>query len=462
VRPTVERILNNIKQLFVDINQLQQKYGLRREDNLLDRPLTRQLRRVGLLRFQQRTSWTESAARITTKAKWVVVKKDRFEDLITHLKDFVDVLEDISNSLQQLTRRRDILEHDIETTQSERSLRILQEATTNSGVTISDTASSRFQLLEHGITARDDDMVFSAEQAGSLHETFITAVTHQEEESSPVNHLVSGEDEALDFSVDQGRSPVTREGPSDQRTVSGISGASRIVPLISNGLSILEIAAQTQKFFDIKANNSIRLSDVDADALSFAIFPPSTVRRLAMEFAKDSRDTITQVSYRCIEGRADDLLGVFLGPANSSYEGGIFYTRWKLPREYSLKPPTVKFLTKIFHPNIDSRGRICADFLTTGYTPFYRLESLLLSLLSLLDDPSVDDPLVPEIARQYIADRPEYDRIVRQYTKNYATGGMPEIEPLNLNSPWWRGMEVISPRSTRLLCVPRKKVSLMD
>ncbi|CAG8009411.1 unnamed protein product [Penicillium olsonii] len=51
------------------------------------------------------------------------------------------------------------------------------------------------------------------------------------------------------------------------------------------------------------------------------------------------------------------------GPAQSPYEGGIFRLELFLPDDYPMTPPKIRFLTKIYHPNIDRLGRICLDVL---------------------------------------------------------------------------------------------------
>lgn len=45
------------------------------------------------------------------------------------------------------------------------------------------------------------------------------------------------------------------------------------------------------------------------------------------------------------------------GPSETPYEGGVFQLAFAVPEQYPLQPPQVRFLTKIFHPNVHFKVR---------------------------------------------------------------------------------------------------------
>jgi ubiquitin-conjugating enzyme E2 N len=62
------------------------------------------------------------------------------------------------------------------------------------------------------------------------------------------------------------------------------------------------------------------------------------------------------------------ILCLHVQPVSSSFHGiclsgGIFRLELFLPAEYPMGPPKVRFLSKLYHPNVDKIGRICLDIL---------------------------------------------------------------------------------------------------
>jgi len=110
-----------------------------------------------------------------------------------------------------------------------------------------------------------------------------------------------------------------------------------------------------------------------------------------------------------------------MGPKDTPYENGVFKLFMIFPQDYPFRPPKITFITKIFHPNINSNGGICLDILKEAWSPALTISKILLSICSLLADPNPNDPLVPDIAKMYHENRAKYDQMAREYTMRYAT-----------------------------------------
>lgn len=111
---------------------------------------------------------------------------------------------------------------------------------------------------------------------------------------------------------------------------------------------------------------------------------------------------------------------MILGPQQSPYEGGCYKLELFLPEEYPMAPPKVRFLTKIYHPNIDKLGRICLDILKDKWSPALQIRTVLLSIQALLSAPNPEDPLAENIAKHWKEDEQEALATARDWTEKYA------------------------------------------
>lgn len=88
------------------------------------------------------------------------------------------------------------------------------------------------------------------------------------------------------------------------------------------------------------------------------------------------------------DGNLLSWTGTIKGPEDTYYSGLTFKLSLEFPSNYPMSPPTVLFTTPMFHPNVDMAGRICLDILKDKWSAVYNVQSILLSLQSLLGEPN--------------------------------------------------------------------------
>jgi ubiquitin-conjugating enzyme E2 T len=115
------------------------------------------------------------------------------------------------------------------------------------------------------------------------------------------------------------------------------------------------------------------------------------------------------------------------GRTGTVYERGVWTLSIDIPPRYPFEPPKVRFLTKIYHPNIDSEGRICLDILnmpgTKGgaWKPSLSVFTILQSVALLMSEPNPEDGLVTDVTHEYRHHRELFDMKAKQWTRKYAT-----------------------------------------
>jgi len=111
---------------------------------------------------------------------------------------------------------------------------------------------------------------------------------------------------------------------------------------------------------------------------------------------------------------------IIAGPQDSAYESGVYKLELFLPEEYPMTPPKVRFMTKIYHPNVDRLGRICLDILKDKWSPALQIRTVLISIQALMSAPNPDDPLNNEAADHWKRNEKEALDMARQWNRQYA------------------------------------------
>jgi ubiquitin-conjugating enzyme E2 A len=142
--------------------------------------------------------------------------------------------------------------------------------------------------------------------------------------------------------------------------------------------------------------------------------------RLSKELSKLISDS-DKLDGIIIENPSDIMVwnAKIYGPPNTPYEKGIFDITLKFDTDYPVKPPSVKFLTPMFHPNIYRDGKICVDILQSSeWTPAQNIRTILISIMSLLMDPNPASPANREASELYNKDQNAYSNKVREFIEN--------------------------------------------
>ncbi|KAM5374208.1 hypothetical protein ACJZ2D_006668 [Fusarium nematophilum] len=121
-------------------------------------------------------------------------------------------------------------------------------------------------------------------------------------------------------------------------------------------------------------------------------------------------------------------LGLWVVNPDSVWHGAYLKAEMKFPVEYPYQPPTFRFLTKnICHPNVYTDGNLCISILhrpgedeqsgelaNERWNVLHGVESVLRSVLLLLDDPEINSPANVDASVLYRDQRAEYNQKAKE------------------------------------------------
>lgn len=155
---------------------------------------------------------------------------------------------------------------------------------------------------------------------------------------------------------------------------------------------------------------------------------------LRRQFAEMSKNPPDGISVGLDEDEPDIFKWeiMLIGPPETLYEGGFFKCTLEFPKDFPNSPPTMTFVTPIYHPNVYEDGKVCISILhppgedaynaletsAERWRPILGVESIILSVISMLSDPNDESPANLDAAVMWRNDKAAFKKECKKCVRN--------------------------------------------
>ncbi|KAL1007693.1 hypothetical protein UPYG_G00090320 [Umbra pygmaea] len=116
------------------------------------------------------------------------------------------------------------------------------------------------------------------------------------------------------------------------------------------------------------------------------------------------------------------------GPPETPYGDGVFELYCQFGADYPVKPPLMRFVTPVYHCNINSVGRICHNIFDRSYNAHITIREILDAVYGILIVPEPEDPLDSILAEEYLTSREKYEEEAKKNTEDVAGYSLDDLE----------------------------------
>merc|ERR1711973_384562 len=148
---------------------------------------------------------------------------------------------------------------------------------------------------------------------------------------------------------------------------------------------------------------------------------PQLMRILAKEVQNLKQEPLEGIHILLDDKDITSVEAILEGPADTPYFGGRFRVKLSIGKDFPASPPLGFFLTKIFHPNVSSRGEICVNTLKKDWKSDLGLKHVLLTIKCLLIVPNPESALNEEAGKLLLEQYDTYFNRAKLYTEIHAT-----------------------------------------
>ena len=162
--------------------------------------------------------------------------------------------------------------------------------------------------------------------------------------------------------------------------------------------------------------------------------------RITNEFNDINRNPMANIGFSVglpNENNVFEWRCTIMGPCDTNYKNGLFYVRVLFPDNYPNEKPEVRFITPIYHVNVnhvqnygqevDPLGHVCISTINK-WKPSYTMRQVFIDIFALFYLGNPDSPFSLDRKNEMINNRPLYEEKVKYFTKKYAFIGNPYKE----------------------------------
>ena len=195
---------------------------------------------------------------------------------------------------------------------------------------------------------------------------------------------------------------------------------------------------------------------------------PQVLRLIGKEIQSLKMEAMEGISVILDDKDMTRLEAVIEGPADTPYYGGSFRVKLSIGKDFPQSPPKGFFLTKIFHPNVSSKGEICVNTLKKDWKSDLGLKHVLLTIKCLLIVPNPESALNEEAGKLLLEHYDDYCARAKLYTEIHAkpakeqTNSSPPQTSSNCSDHSANKKACVGPNSTTSTQQQRKPISKKD